>query len=51
MKVLLISKGLINNGIRIGPSSNFIVSKIGNPIFQKSSKKVDSGLVPCLEAI
>ena len=54
MKGLLIKDALVNSGIRIRPSSNVIVSKIGNPICQKSSNKVDmvdKGLVPCLGAI
>ena len=51
MKDGLIKDALVNNGTRIDPSSNVIVSKIGNPICQKSSNMVDKGLVPCLRAI
>ena len=32
MKGLIIKDALVNSGIRIGPSSNLIVSKIGNSI-------------------
>ena len=50
MKDGLIKDALVNNGTRIDPSSNVIVSKIGNPICQKSSNMVDKGLVHCLGA-
>ena len=46
MKGLLIKDALVNNGIRIDPSSNIIVSKIGNPICQKSSNMVEKGFIP-----
>ena len=32
---------LVDSVIRIGPTSNVVVSKIGNPIYQKSSTKLD----------
>ena len=51
MKGILIKDALVSSGIRTGPSSNVIVRKIGNPICQKLSNKVDRGLVPCLGAI
>ena len=54
MKGLITKDALVNSGIRIGPSSNLIVSKIGKPICQKSPTKVDmidGGLVTCFEVI
>ena len=40
-KGLLIKDALVDSGIRIDPTYNVVVSKIENPIYQKSSIKVD----------
>ena len=41
VKCLLIEDALVDSGIRIDPMSNVIMSTIGNPIYQKSSTRVD----------
>ena len=41
IKNLLVKHALVDSGIRFGPASNVVVSKIGNPIYQKSSTRVD----------
>ena len=38
---LLIMDALVDSDIRIDPTSNVIVSKIGNPIYPESSTKID----------
>ena len=54
VKGILIKDALIDSAIRIDYTSNVILSKIGNPIYQKSSIRVDivdRHLASCFEVI